>query len=97
MENRWNWYRTTLAIAYKNTYLFMFNKTNINVQHRCVTRSETKNSISRNKKVMHSFYFEIFYLTLFCLFLKNIAPAPAFTVDGVSRFDFGQGILGRNF
>lgn len=24
----------------------------------------------------------------------KIAPAPAFTVDGVSRFDFGQGVLG---
>lgn len=43
---------------------------------------------------MHSFYFELFY-DIFLFVSKKIAPAPAFTVDGVSRFDFGQGVLGR--
>ena len=36
----------------------------------------------------------LFIFLLFPLF-QNIAPNPAFVLDGVSRFDFGQGILGR--
>lgn len=36
----------------------------------------------------------LIYLFTFPLF-QNIAPNPAFVLDGVSRFDFGQGILGR--